>query len=192
MRFDAPVVRERKENLDGENGIEVRRGYRVIQRNRFHNIMQKPMSAQVNWQAEINAALSSLSDKSVKNAWGLMTVIMRVNEIPVPRVLFPVPEKNEREFLDPQQIIAFCEAAKGDTCEMAMLLGLHSLRMSEIRALRFPDSFDIFVLPYCCRLLSLRLVMVLAGIELILKGRPIGRLFLFSTKINKKLVKSVH
>ena len=52
--------------------------------------------------------------------------------------------------------------------------------------------FNIFVLPYCCRLLSLRLVMVLAGIELIWKGRPIGRLFLFSTKINKKLVKSVH
>ena len=25
VRLDAPVVRERKENLDGENGIEVRR-----------------------------------------------------------------------------------------------------------------------------------------------------------------------
>lgn len=25
VRFDAPVVREQKENLDGENGIEVRR-----------------------------------------------------------------------------------------------------------------------------------------------------------------------
>lgn len=132
-------IADRSESLSPETV----RGYRVIQRNRFHNIMQKPMSAQVNWQAEINAALSSLSDKSVKNAWGLMTVIMRVNEIPVPRVLFPVPEKNEREFLDPQQIIAFCEAAKGDTCEMSMLLGLHSLRMSEIRALHFPDSFDM-------------------------------------------------
>lgn len=132
-------IADRSESLSPETV----RGYRVIQRNRFHNIMQKPMSVPVNWQAEINTALFSLSDKSVKNAWGLMTVIMRVNEIPVPRVLFPVPEKNEREFLDPQQIIAFCEAAKGDTCEMAMLLGLHSLRMSEIRALRFPDSFDM-------------------------------------------------
>lgn len=25
VRFDVPVIRERKENLDGENGIEVRR-----------------------------------------------------------------------------------------------------------------------------------------------------------------------
>ncbi len=132
-------IADRSESLSPET----RRGYRVIQRNRFQGIMQKPMSAPVNWQAEINTALSSLSDKSVKNAWGLMTVIMRVNEIPVPRVLFPVPKKNEREFLDPQQIIAFCETAKGDTCEMAMLLGLHSLRMSEIRALHFPDSFDM-------------------------------------------------
>ncbi len=132
-------IADRSESLSPET----RRGYRVIQRNRFQDIMQKPMSAPVNWQAEVNSALSSLSDKSVKNAWGLMTVIMRVNEIPVPRVLFPVPKKNEREFLDPQQIIAFCETAKGDTCEMAMLLGLHSLRMSEIRALHFPDSFDM-------------------------------------------------
>lgn len=132
-------IADRSESLSPETV----RGYRVIQRNRFQNIMKKPISTQINWQAEINTALSGLSDKSVKNAWGLMTVIMRVNEIPVPRVLFPVPEKNEREFLDPQQIIAFCEAAKGDTCEMAMLLGLHSLRMSEIRALRFPDSFDM-------------------------------------------------
>ena len=132
-------IADRSESMSPETV----RGYRVIQRNRFHAIMQKPMSTQVNWQAEINDALTRLSDKSVKNAWGLMTVIMRVNELPVPRVLFPVPEKNEREFLDPQQIIAFCEAAKGDTCEMAMLLGLHSLRMSEIRALRFPDSFDM-------------------------------------------------
>lgn len=132
-------IADRSESLSPETI----RGYRVIQRNRFQDIMQKPISTPVKWQAEINTALSSLSDKSVKNAWGLMTVIMRVNEIPVPRVLFPVPEKNEREFLDPQQIIAFCEAARGDTCEMAMLLGLHSLRMSEIKALRFPESFDL-------------------------------------------------
>ena len=132
-------IADRSESLSPETV----RGYRVIQRNRFQNIMQKPISAQVNWQAEINTALSSLSDKSVKNAWGLMTVIMRVNEIPVPRVLFPVPEKRERQFLDPQQIIAFCDAAKGDSCEIPMLLGLHGLRMSEIKALRFPESFDI-------------------------------------------------
>lgn len=132
-------IADRSESLSPETV----RGYRVIQRNRFQGIMKKPISTPVNWQAEINAALSSLSDKSVKNAWGLMTVIMRVNEIPVPRVLFPVPEKRERQFLDPQQIIAFCDAAKGDSCEIPMLLGLHSLRMSEIKALRFPESFDL-------------------------------------------------
>lgn len=49
-------IADRSESLSPETV----RGYRVIQRNRFHNIMQKPMSAQVNWQAEINAALSSL------------------------------------------------------------------------------------------------------------------------------------
>ena len=132
-------IADRSESLSPETI----RGYRIIQRNRFQDIMQKPISTPVNWQAEINAALSSLSDKSVKNAWGLMTTVMQANEMTVPRVLFPVPEKRERQFLDPQQIIAFCDAAKGDSCEIPMLLGLHGLRMSEIKALRFPESFDI-------------------------------------------------
>lgn len=132
-------IADRSESLSPETI----RGYRIIQRNRFQDIMQKTISTPVNWQAEINAALSVLSDKSVKNAWGLMTTVMQANEMTVPRVLFPVPEKRERQFLDPQQIIAFCDAAKGDSCEIPMLLGLHGLRMSEIKALRFPESFDI-------------------------------------------------
>ena len=119
------------------------RGYRIIQRNRFQDVMQKPISTPVNWQAEINNALAGLADKTVKNSWGLMTAIMKANGLSVPRVLFPVKKKRERNFLDPQQIITFCEAAKGDTCEMPILLGLHSLRMSEIKALRFPDSFNL-------------------------------------------------
>lgn len=132
-------IADRSESLSPETV----RGYRVIQRNRFQNVLQKHMSAPVNWQAEINEALSKWADKTVKNSWGLMTAIMQANGLSVPRVLFPVKKKSERNFLDPQQIISFCEAAKGDTCEIPILLGLHSLRMSEIKALRFPDSFNL-------------------------------------------------
>ncbi len=132
-------ISDRSESLSPETV----RGYRIIQRNRFQNIMQKPISNPVNWQAEINDALVKLADKTVKNSWGLMTAIMQTNGLSVPRVLFPVKKKSERNFLDPQQIITFCEAAKGDTCEMPILLGLHSLRMSEIKALRFPESFNL-------------------------------------------------
>lgn len=61
--------------------------------------MQKPMSVPVNWQAEINNSLSGLSDKTVKNSWGLMTAIMQTNGLPVPRVLFPVKKKANAIFL---------------------------------------------------------------------------------------------
>lgn len=132
-------ISDRSESLSPETV----RGYRIIQRNRFQNVLQKPMSAPVNWQAEINEALAKWADKTVKNSWGLMTAIMQANGLSVQRVLFPVKKKSERNFLDPQQIISFCEAAKGDTCEIPILLGLHSLRMSEIKALRFPDSFNL-------------------------------------------------
>ena len=132
-------ISDRSESLSPETI----RGYRIIQRNRFQNVMRKPMSAPVNWQAEINEALAKWADKTVKNSWGLMTAIMQANGLAAPHVLFPVKTKRERNFLDPQQILIFCEAAKGDTCEIPILLGLHSLRMSEIKALRFPDSFDL-------------------------------------------------
>lgn len=106
--------------------------------------MNKPMNLPVNWQAEINSALSSLSDKTVSNSWGLMSEIMRVNRMEVPNILMPSAKKSAgRNFLDPQQIISFCDAIRGDTCEIAMLLGLHSLRMSEIKALKMSENIDL-------------------------------------------------
>lgn len=123
---------------------ETVRGYRIIQRNRFPDVMNKPMKNPVNWQAEVNAALSSLSDKTVSNAWGLISEIMRVNHMEVPDILMPSAKKStERDFLDPQQILTFCDAIRGDTCEIPMLLGLHSLRMSEIKALRMSKNIDL-------------------------------------------------
>lgn len=123
---------------------ETIRGYRIIQRNRFPSVMQKPMNSPVNWQAEVNAALSTLSDKSVSNSWGLISEIMRVNHMEVPDILMPSAKKSTgRDFLDPQQILTFCDAIRGDTCEIAMLLGLHSLRMSEIKALRMSKNIDL-------------------------------------------------
>ncbi len=123
---------------------ETIRGYRIIQRNRFPTIMNKPMNIPVNWQAEINDALSTLSDKTVSNSWGLVSEIMRVNHMEVPDVLMPSAKKfTDRDFLDPQQILTFCDGIRGDSCEIAMLLGLHSFRMSEIKALRMSENIDL-------------------------------------------------
>lgn len=123
---------------------ETIRGYRIIQRNRFPSVMNKPMHIPVNWQAEINDALSTLADKTVSNSWGLISEIMRVNHMEVPDILMPSAKKSTgRDFLDPQQILTFCDAIRGDTCEIAMLLGLHSLRMSEIKALRMSKNIDL-------------------------------------------------
>lgn len=133
-------IQDRSESLSPETV----RGYRIIQRNRFKSVMNKPMNLPVNWQAEINSALSSLSDKTVSNSWGLMSEIMRVNRMEVPNILMPSAKKPAgRDFLDPQQIISFCDAIRGDTCEIAMLLGLHSLRMSEIKALKMSENIDL-------------------------------------------------
>lgn len=133
-------IQDRSESLSPETV----RGYRIIQRNRFKSVMNKPMNLPVNWQAEINSAMSSLSDKTVSNSWGLVAEIMRVNHMEVPDILMPSAKKSSgRDFLDPQQIISFCDAIRGDACEIAMLLGLHSLRMSEIKALKMSENIDL-------------------------------------------------
>lgn len=131
-------ILDRSESLSPETI----RGYRIIQRNRFQNIMQSPVSTDVNWQREVNALLAQYSDKTAKNSWGLMSAVMKANKISPPSILFPQKISRKREFLDPQEIIQFCGAIRGDSCEIAMLLGLHGLRMSEIKALRMPESFD--------------------------------------------------
>ena len=53
----------------------------------------------------------------------------------------PQQVKAERPWLEPEQIRTFLDAVKGRKCELACLLALHSLRMSEILALT-PDSLQ--------------------------------------------------
>ncbi|MBP3704784.1 MAG: site-specific integrase [Clostridia bacterium] len=117
------------------------RGYRYIRDHRFQHLM--PLSimhiSREQWQAAIDRESRAVKPKTVKNAWGLVTAVLTDNGLRIPDVKLPQMVKNEHDFLSAEQIKVFIDAMHGQPGEMAALLGLHSLRRSEILDLTWDD-----------------------------------------------------
>lgn len=127
-----------------DNYIEVRSnvlspstlvGYKSVKKNRFKGVMQRPIADIKDWQEVINAEAAICSPKTVKNAWGLIRPAIEAAGVELPKVKLPQLVPKEPVFLTPEQISVFVAAVKGTPVEIPALLGLHSLRRSEIAAL---------------------------------------------------------
>lgn len=127
-----------------DNYIEVRSnvlspstlvGYKSLKKNRFKGVMQCPIADIKDWQEVINAEAAICSPKTVKNAWGLIRPAIEAAGVELPKVKLPQLVPKEPVFLTPDQISVFVAAVKGTPVEIPALLGLHSLRRSEIAAL---------------------------------------------------------
>lgn len=112
------------------------RGYRSIQRNMFPSVMDKLID-KINWQSVIDE--DNHAPKTVRNAWGFVSSVLADNGLSVPKVRLPPKISSERAFLQPEQIPTFLNAVRGRGVELAALLGLHSLRRSEILDLTYGD-----------------------------------------------------
>lgn len=107
-------------------------------KHRFVDYINCPLGS-INWQKMIDDELSVASEKTVKNAWGLVRPALKHVGYPVPEVRLATVPVKEIPFLQPEEILPFCEAVKGRSYEIAMLLGLHGLRLSEAKALTWDD-----------------------------------------------------
>lgn len=110
-------------------------GYKSVKKNRFKGVMQRPVADVKDWQGVINAEAAICSPKTVKNAWGLIRPAIEAAGMDLPKVKLPQLVPKEPVFLTPEQISVFVAAVKGTPVEIPALLGLHSLRRSEIAAL---------------------------------------------------------
>ena len=119
-----------------------RRGYRIIQRNRFKDAMNKPVDHfdESGWRRLINKELNLVSLKTVKNAWALVSAAIELTT--KKKIKITLSKKTEAkamskkiDFLPWDEIIQFLKAAEGDKYEIAAMLALHSLRVSEITGL---------------------------------------------------------
>jgi integrase len=112
------------------------KGYKSIKKNVFAPITEQKLDS-VDWQKFIDG--DEHSPKTIKNAWGLMVSVLADNDLPVPKIRLPAIILRERPFLQPEQIPTFLKAIHGQRCELAALLGLHSLRRSEILDITYND-----------------------------------------------------
>lgn len=90
------------------------------------------------FQSAVNAMSRSYSPKTVKNAWGLLSSVLKENGRQI-SVKLPQNTSEEHPFLEPEQITEFVGRIKGEELEIPILLGLHGLRRSEIVALTWND-----------------------------------------------------
>lgn len=110
------------------------KAYRSMQSHRFQSIMQRRITDSFNWQKLVDQESRLASAKTVKNSFVFIRSVFKENGIVVPDVKMPQIVKNEHPYLTWEQIPKFLDIIYGEPCEMAALLGLHSLRRSEMLA----------------------------------------------------------
>lgn len=119
------------------------RGFNSYRNNRFQDCMDWNIyDPDLDWQRAINSELEDVGAKTVRNAWGLITAAMSFHKAPHPSVKLPRKTKAERPWLDYKQIDIFLEAIKGEEFELAALMALHSMRLSELIAVK-PENIDL-------------------------------------------------
>jgi len=112
------------------------KAYKSYRKYRFQSVIDKDISAIQNWQKVINDEMvEEISPKTLANSWRLITASMRAQNLNIPEVSLPKVAKAQRPWLDYEQIKDFLKAVEGSDCELAALLALHGLRLSELLAI---------------------------------------------------------
>ena len=93
----------------------------------------------INFQSMINTELSTCKPKTVRNGWGLVSASLKHAGIPVPSVKLAAVPENNLSFLQPDEILKFCDTIRGRPFEIAALLMLHGLRLSEVLAMQWKN-----------------------------------------------------
>lgn len=114
------------------------KGYEQMAKWRWADFQEKEIR-HINWQDMINQELGQVKPKTVKNAWALVTASMRHAGYPVPQVKLAQCALKEIDFLQPDEIGPFIREIKGKRYEIAALLLLHGLRVSEVRGLKWEN-----------------------------------------------------
>lgn len=112
-------------------------GYERYKANCFVSMMSADVytTTDEQWQSAIRREAKGKSPKYITNVWRFFAAAIFEATGKKPRVNLPAKEKNERPYLEPDQVKVFVDAVKGDPVEIAALLALSSLRRSELKAI---------------------------------------------------------
>ena len=115
--------------------------YNSYRSHRFQPYMTRKLSDidRRTLQRMVNDEAQTVSPKTVKNAWGLVSAALGEYDISTSGINLPAVPRRERPYLTATEILQFCKAVHGEPCEIPALLALCSLRRSEIYALTWDD-----------------------------------------------------
>ena len=130
--------------------IESRRGsaspstiyaYERYKANCFQSMMKADVytTTDEKWQAAVKRESKGKTPKYISNVWGLISSAIFEETGRRPNVKLPAKERNQRPYLEPEQIETFVKAINGESIEIPALLELSSLRRSEMLAVKWED-----------------------------------------------------
>ena len=118
-----------------------RRSYQCIRNSAFPGCMDKDIRS-INWPRAVASESQRVAKKTLKNELGFVSAAYKEQKIPFDPVDLGVVPKADTPWLDYAQILTFVDAIRDTPVELPALLALHSLRRSEIFALR-PEDIDL-------------------------------------------------
>lgn len=121
------------------------RSYRSMREHYFKRYMNKRVK-DIDYQKMINEEARIYSPKTIKNSFAFVRAAIADYDVDVSRVRLPQLIMKEKNWLTAEQIPVFLKAIEGKPCELIALLALHSLRRSEIVALRKKDITEDFII----------------------------------------------
>jgi integrase len=111
------------------------RGYEIVRKNRFKDLMQKDIYklTKRDIQKAVDAETAFASPKTIANAYGLIRSVLKDHDIDVFGVKLPQKMRQKKTYLSTADIAKFIDAARGDDCEIPMVMAVWlGLRRSEI------------------------------------------------------------
>ena len=114
------------------------RGHRIKQRCYLQSIMDIPLSKLSVSAIQHAINTEKCSPKTIRETWALIRPALKRYGVSYD-VSLPAVQSDEHAFLSAEEIPVFLKEAEGSKYEIAFLLALHSLRVSEILGLRWEN-----------------------------------------------------
>lgn len=120
------------------------RTYETMRKNRFPELMHENIYDldRLKVQAAVRNAAKKLAPKTVASSYGLLTAVLKDYKVDVSGVKLPQKKKKKRQYLSADEIVKLIDAARGDSCEVPILMAIWlGMRRSEIVGLQW-DCVD--------------------------------------------------
>lgn len=140
----ARAMEKYRNDRDGVLSPATLRGYKIIQENRFPDLMEKPVSRLTfsMIQVAVNQEAKNYSPKTVRNSYGLLTAVLGEYrpDLDLSRIKLPQKEETDKRIYSPGELRKLLEHIRGSEVELPILLAVWlGLRRSEIIGLRWED-----------------------------------------------------